>query len=79
MEIRIDESGAVRSVSAPRWGRRGTAQFQYIPFGGELAGERRFGPYRLPELVSVGWWWGTARYAPFFQAQLLDITPLRAP
>ena len=79
VEIRIDESGAVRSVSAPRWGRQGTARFQYIPFGGELAGERRFGPYLLPELVSVGWWWGTPRYAPFFQAELLDITPVLAP
>jgi hypothetical protein len=79
VEIRIDEAGAIRSVSAPRWGRQRTPDFQYIPFGGELAGERRFGRYLLPSLVSVGWWWGTPRYAPFFQAELLDVTPLAAP
>lgn len=79
VRIGIDEAGAVRSVSASRWGKQGTARFEYIPFGGELAGERRFGPYRLPSLVSVGWWWGTPRYAPFFQAELLDITPLVRP
>jgi hypothetical protein len=79
VRIGIDEAGAVRSVCAARWGKVGTGRFQYIPFGGELAGERHFGPYLLPSRVSVGWWWGTPRYAPFFQAELLDVTPLAAP
>lgn len=76
VQVGIDKDGAVRSVVAARWGKHSTGQFQYIPFGGELMEERRFGPYLLPGRVSVGWWWGTPRYAPFFEAELLDVTPL---
>jgi uncharacterized protein DUF6544 len=79
IELRLGPSGAIRSVWAPRWGRQGTDVHQYIPFGGELAGERRFGTYRLPESLSVGWWWGTERFAPFFRAEVLAVAPVAAP
>jgi hypothetical protein len=76
VRIRIDERGSVRGVSTLRWGKRGTPDFRLIPFGGDTTAERRFGPYVLPGRVTVGWWWGTPRYAPFFEAELLDVSPM---
>jgi hypothetical protein len=57
----------VRSVSLLRWGNARQEHFSYIPFGGEIHVERRFGDLILPSEVSVGWWWGTPRYEPFFE------------
>jgi len=79
IEIRVGLDGAIRSVWAPRWGRQGTDEHQYIPFGGELAGERRFGAYLLPGFLSVGWWWGTERFTPFFRGEVRDVAPVAAP
>jgi hypothetical protein len=69
-EIRvcIDDHGAQRTVTAQRWGNAGETSFQYIPFGGEIHAERRFGDFVLPSHASVGWWFGTPRYEPFFKA-----------
>ena len=74
--FRIGASGVVRSVSLLRWGNAGQKHFSYIPFGGEFHAERRFGDLTLPSEVSVGWWWGTPRYEPFFEATILDVEPL---
>jgi len=74
--IRIGPTGAVRSVSLLRWGNAGQKHFSYIPFGGEIHAERRFGDLVLPSEVSVGWWWGTARYEPFFEATIRYAEPL---
>ena len=65
--------GALRTVSALRWGNAGEPAFQYIPFGGEIHAERRFGDLVLPSSVSVGWWFGTPRYEPFFKALITDV------
>ena len=51
----IDDHGAQRTVSALRWGNAGEETFRYIPFGGELHAERRFGDLVLPSSASVGW------------------------
>ena len=75
VHIRIDHQGAVRSVSALRWGKMGTKDYQYIPCGGDVFAERRFGDYLLPSSLSVGWWWGTPRFKPFFRAELDDVVP----
>jgi hypothetical protein len=72
----IDDHGALRNVSALRWGNAGEKAFRYIPFGGEVGAERRFGELSLPSRASVGWWFGTPRYAPFFKARIIDVTPL---
>ena len=48
VRLRIDEHGAIRTVSALRWGNAGEKTFQYIPFGGEIHAERRFGDLVLP-------------------------------
>ncbi len=72
----IGATGVVRSVTLLRWGNAGQKRFSYIPFGGEIHAERRFGDLILPSEVSVGWWWGTPRYEPFFEATILDAEPL---
>jgi hypothetical protein len=30
----------------------------------------------LPSRISVGWWFDTPRFAPFFEASILDARPL---
>ncbi len=74
--LRIDATGAVRSVSLPRWGNVGQRVFGYIPFGGDIRAERRFGDVVVPSAVTVGWWYGTPRYKPFFEAAILSAEPL---
>ena len=74
VRVRIDERGAIRAVSALRWGNAGEKTFRYIPFGGEVHAERRFGDFLVPSALSVGWWFDTPRYAPFFRAKILDIS-----
>ena len=75
VRLHIDDHGAIRTVSAQRWGNAGEKTFQYIPFGGEIHAERRFGDLLLPSSASVGWWFDTPRYAPFFRAEISDVTP----
>ena len=75
VRLSIDERGAVRTVSALRWGKVGEQTFQYIPFGGDVHAERRFGDLVLPSVLSVGWWFDTSRYAPFFRAEITAVTP----
>ena len=68
--MRIDGNGAIRTVTALRWGNAGEKTFQYIPFGGEIHAERRSGDLMLPSSASVGWWFETPRYRPFFHAEI---------
>jgi hypothetical protein len=74
LRLRIDEAGAVRSISVMRWGDAAQDGFGYIPFGGDVHAERRFGSLVLPSELTVGWWYGTPRYKPFFEAILLTAT-----
>ena len=75
VRLRINEHGAIQAVSALRWGNAGEKTFQYIPFGGDVHAERRFGDLVLPSTLSVGWWFDTPRYAPFFRAEINAVTP----
>lgn len=68
VHLRIDQMGAVRSVCVERWGNIGQEDYGYIPFGGDVSGERRFGDAVIPTVLEVGWWYGTPRYSPFFRA-----------
>jgi len=74
VRVRIDGHGALRTVSAQRWGNAGEKTFRYIPFGGEVHAERRFGDLVLPSTLTVGWWFSTPRYAPFFRAEICAVT-----
>jgi hypothetical protein len=76
LRLRIERDGALRSVSALRWGNAGQREFGYIPCGCEVRAERRFGDLVVPSSVEVGWWFGTPRYAPFFEAEVLALAPI---
>ncbi len=75
VRVQIDDHGAIRHVSALRWGNAGEQTFRYIPFGGEIHSERRFGDLVVPSTLTVGWWFDTPRYAPFFHAEISAVTP----
>ncbi len=76
VRLHIDKHGAIRTISTLRWGNAGEKTFQYIPFGGDVHAERRFGDLMLPSTLSVGWWFDTPRYAPFFRAEISSVTPM---
>jgi hypothetical protein len=75
LRLRIDDAGAVRSLSVMRWGNVGRKDFGYIPFGGDVHAERRFGSLMLPSEITVGWWYGTPRYEPFFDMRIDGAMP----
>jgi hypothetical protein len=70
VHLRIDGDGAVRSASALRWANAGQDAFGYIPCGCEVRAERRFGDLVVPSAVTVAWWFGTPRHAPFFTTEI---------
>ena len=76
LRLGIDADGAVRTTSLMRWdgGRHGL--HGYVPCGGHVLEERRFGHVTIPSRVSVGWWYGTPRYKPFFEATITAAGPL---
>jgi hypothetical protein len=72
VRLHINATGALRSVEIMRWGNIDQDGFGYIPFGGDVHAERRFGDLLLPSELTIGWWHGTARYKPFFKATIHD-------
>jgi hypothetical protein len=77
LHLTIDNDGAVRSVNLQRWGNAGEKDFGYIPFGGDVLAERRFGDLVLPARLRVGWWHGSERFNPFFDAEIISAVPRR--
>jgi hypothetical protein len=76
LHLRIDPHGALRNVSAQRWSDVGGDRFRYVPCGCEVHSERRFGDLVVPSEVTVGWWFGTPRWAPFFDASIESLEPV---
>jgi hypothetical protein len=75
VHLLIGPDGALRAAWAERWGNAGQAAHGYIPCGCEVRAERRFGSLVVPSEVTVGWWFGTPEYAPFFRARVEDLRP----
>jgi hypothetical protein len=75
VHLRIAPDGAVRAAWAERWGNVGRPAYGYLPCGCEVHAERRFGALVVPSEVTVGWWFGTPEYAPFFRARVEDLRP----
>jgi hypothetical protein len=75
LHVTIDNDGAVQSVNLQRWGDAGDKAFDYIPFGGDILAEKRFGDFVLPARLRVGWWHGTGRFSPFFEAEIISAVP----
>jgi hypothetical protein len=59
LRLGIDAGGAVRTTSLMRWDSGQHGLHGYIPCGGHVLQERRFGNVTIPSRVSVGWWYGT--------------------
>jgi|1186.fasta_scaffold10078_2 hypothetical protein len=78
VHLRIAPDGAVRATWAPRWGKVRRPVYGYVPCGCEVRAERRFGDLVVPSDVTVGWWFGTPEYAPFFRARVEDLRPQRS-
>jgi hypothetical protein len=76
LRLRIGGDGALLAASAMRWGDDGNGGHGYVPCGCEVHAERRFGDLVVPSRVTVGWWFGTPRYAPFFEAEIRDLAPV---
>ena len=69
----IDETGAPKTLSAPRWGDPGGAAFHYATFGGFAENEAIFGGYTVPTSFRAGWHFGSDRFEPegeFFRATI---------
>jgi hypothetical protein len=62
VRLRINAIGAPRCVEIMRGGNVGRDRFGYVPFGGNIHAERRFGDVVLPSELTIGWWYRTARY-----------------
>ena len=71
VEVRIDANGAVRSLSASRWGpTEDESGYEYIPCGCHVHDERRFGELTIPSRLTVSWRFGTPRERPFFKTEI---------
>jgi len=79
LHLRIGADGAVRAAWAERWGNARRKSYGYIPCGCEVGAECRFGDLVVPSEVTVGWWFGTPGYAPFFRARVEDLRPQLRP
>jgi hypothetical protein len=75
LHVTIDDDGAVQSVNLQRWGDAGHKTFGYLPFGGDIVAEKRFGDFVLPSRLRVGWQHGTERFSPFFEAEIISAVP----
>jgi hypothetical protein len=75
VRLRIDENGAQTSAFVLRWddgshGRRG-----YIPMGGIVHEERRFGDLVIPSRMTIGWWFDQPQWWPFYEVEVLSAEP----
>jgi hypothetical protein len=79
VHIRIDADGAMRSSCVMRWDNGDHGLHGYIPCGADAHAERRFGDIVIPSRLTAGWWYGTPRYDPFFNAEIHAAEALRGP
>ena len=71
LNLSIDNEGRLLNLSIPRWAdATEDKNWQYIPFGGEIAAEQTFGGYTVPSKMDAGYWFGTDKYWTFFQATI---------
>ncbi len=70
--IDVDEYGALRTVTLPRWGSPDKNAHQIHTFGVMCEAETTFGGYTVPSTMRAGWWLGTERWAQgeFFRCRI---------
>jgi hypothetical protein len=76
VHLRIDHDGALRQSWVNRWDNGVHGERGYIPCGGDVLAERRFGSLTIASRLCVGWWFGTPHYEPFFEAEILGAEPI---
>ena len=76
IHIRIDDRGGVRNSWLSRWTSGDVDEPGYVPFGVDVRAERTFGSMTIASRVAAGWWYGTPRYKPFFEAEISAASPL---
>jgi uncharacterized protein DUF6544 len=76
VRLRIDARGAVESVLFLRWDDGSHGHHGYTPCGGTVQAERRFGDLVVPSRLTVGWWFETPNWWPFFEVEILSAEPL---
>ncbi len=77
VDVTVDEEGSPMLVSFQRWSDANPEKVHRLqPFGATLSDFRGVKGYRLPFHVEAGNLFGTARYFPFFIA---DVTAIRFP
>jgi hypothetical protein len=75
VHMQIDPHGALRTVSARRWGNTDRHSHGYTTFGGDIHAERRFGDLVIPSHLTVGWRYASPNYKPFFRAHVQAVHP----
>ncbi|HEV2775542.1 MAG TPA: DUF6544 family protein [Solirubrobacteraceae bacterium] len=78
VRIRVAADGAMRSSCVMRWDDGEHGRHGYIPCGGDAHEEQRFGDVVIPSRLTAGWWHGTPRYDPFFEAEIHAAQPVAA-
>lgn len=69
MHIRLNPDGSLADVQALRWSDANADKaWRLQPFGGRMLETGRFGGFRIPVRVELGYHFGTPDYAPFFMA-----------
>ncbi len=76
VHMRIAPDGRLVSLSAQRWGQVTKGAFDYLPFGGDVYEEGRFGEFVLPRRITAGWGYGTNKYVPFFKVTITTVKPI---
>ena len=64
--LRVEDEDTARSGAG-----RAAAEAVWAP----ALEDRRFGDVTIPSRMRVGWWFGTPRYAPFFEATVTAPEP----
>lgn len=62
----------MRSAWVARWDNGDHGLHGYIPCGGDVHAERRFCDLLILSRLTVGWWFVTPLWAPFFEAEILS-------
>ena len=62
----------MRTSCVMRWDNGDHGLHGYIPCGADVQAEQRFGDVVIPSRLTAGWWYGTRRYEPFFEAQIRE-------
>jgi hypothetical protein len=77
LDIEIEDTGRLRTISMDRWGNPENRGFHYARFGGIVEDERTFGGNTIPTRLRIGWHFGSDRFeseGEFFRVSVEEAT-----